>query len=365
MKVAVIFDGASALGSKVRSPDLLILETVEAVERALAGDGHEATRIPVNPDARWFERVRKGKFDLVFNLCEGVDGVAALEPAVVAGLELIGVAHTGSSAWTLALCLRKHLVNGLLDRAHLPVPRFALVRPGGALPVVGYPAICKPAAEDASLGVEQRSVVRSGRALAERVRAMHERWSDVLVQRFIDGREVNVGVIGDQVLPVAEIDFERMPAEMWRIVSYRSKWEEGSDEDLGAVPRCPADLPDELTAELQRIALGAWRLVGGGGYGRVDFRIDAAGRPWLLEVNANPDISPRAGLARMARVAGMDYAAMISEICASAITRQAEAAPDHWAVAEALSGLTSGGAALPDDADDRDAQRSFAALGRR
>jgi D-alanine-D-alanine ligase len=321
------------------APDLLILATVEAVEGALAADGHTAERVAVHPDGRWLERVRRGKFDLVFNLCEGVDGVAQLEPAVIGALELLGVPYTGSSAWTTALCLRKHVVNALLHREGLPVPRFGLVRPGEPLPTVGFPAICKPAMEDASVGVEQRSVVRSLRALTARVAAMHERWADVLVQHFIDGREVNVGILGDRALPAAEIDFANMPGGMWRIVSYRSKWEEGCDEDLGAVPRCPADIPGALEAEMTEIALVAWRLVGGAGYGRVDFRIDTRGRPWLLEVNANPDIAPDAGLARMARVAGIDYTALVRAVCDLALAHARPPHDGHWPLAQQLSGV--------------------------
>ena len=99
------------------------------------------------------------------------------------------------------------------------MPKFAVVRRGSAIPSVGFPAICKPAAEDASIGVEQRSVVRTSRELAERVSSMLERWDEVLVQRYIQGREVNVGILGDAVLPIAEIDFGRMPKGMWRIVT--------------------------------------------------------------------------------------------------------------------------------------------------
>ena len=212
MKVIVLFDGVSALG---KSPDLAILETVEAVESVLAADGHEPTRIPVNPDGRWIERVRRAKPDLAFNLCEGIDGVASLESSVISSLELLGVPTTGSGSWTTSICLRKHVINTMLDAAHLPVPRFGVARAGSPLPSVGYPAICKPAAEDASLGVEQRSVVKSARALHARVTAMHEEWDDVIVQRFIAGREVNVGILGNQVLPIAEIDFSAMPDEYW------------------------------------------------------------------------------------------------------------------------------------------------------
>lgn len=345
MKIALLFDGASALG---KSPDVLILETIEAVEGVLGAEGNQVVRIPVHTDGRWVERVRRGKFDLAFNLCEGVDGVAALEPAVISALEVLGVPFTGSSSWTAALCLRKHIVNAVLDRAGLPVPRFGVVRPGAPLPTVGFPAICKPAAEDASIGVEQRSVVRTVRALGARVDAMHERWEEVLVQRYIDGREVNVGILGDTVLPVSEIRFDGMPKGMWRIVSYRSKWESGSDEDAGARPECPADLPAELTGELRRIALAAWRTVGGAGYGRVDLRVDRAGRPWILEVNANPDIAPDAGLARMARAAGLDYGALVRAVCEQALARREAASADRWALAQRLSGVAAGDPAALD-----------------
>ena len=340
MKVIVLFDGISALG---KSPDLAILETVEAVEAVLSGDGHELVRIPVNPDGRWVERVRRAKPDLAFNLCEGIDGVASLESSVISSLELLGIPYTGSGSWTTSICLRKHVVNTMLEAARLPVPRFGVARVGEPLPSVGYPAICKPAAEDASLGVEQRSVVKSARALGVRVSEMHEEWDDVIVQRFVAGREVNVGILGNQVLPIAEIDFSSMPDEYWRIVSYRSKWQTGSDEDLGSIPRCPADLPADLAAELGRIALAAWRVVGGRGYGRVDMRIDETGRPWILEVNANPDFAPTAGLARMARTAGIDYPTMVRTVCEQAFAQPQAMSEDRWARKQRLSGVEAVG----------------------
>lgn len=337
MKIGILFDGMSALG---QNPDVLILEAVEAVESAIETWGHDAIRIPVNPDGRWVERVRRARFDLVFNLCEGIDGVAEFEPMVIAVLELFGIPCTGNSSATAALCLHKNLVNTMLDSAGLPVPRWSLARRGEDVTSVGFPAICKPAAEDASIGIEQRSVVRSTRALLARVEAMHEMWDQVLIQQFIDGREVNVGIVGDEVLPIAEINFGDMPRGMWKIVSYRSKWITGSDEDIGATPSCPADLPRALTRELERIALTAWRAVGGQGYGRADFRIDRSGRPWLLEVNPNPDISPGAGLARMAGVAGMDYAALVRRLCEIALAHPAVNAAELWPRALLLSGTS-------------------------
>ena len=338
MKVAILFDGASAFAE---FPDQEILGTVRAVTVALTAEGNSVVRIPVHPDARWIDKLRRARVDLVFNLCESIDGVAALEPAVISVLELLGLAYTGSSSWTTSLCLRKHVVNGALERAGLPIPKFAVVRRGGAIPSVGFPAICKPAAEDASIGVEQRSVVRTSRELTERVSSMLERWDEVLVQQYVAGREVNVGVLGEAVLPIAEIDFGRMPKGMWRIVTYRSKWEDGSDEDVGSAPRCPARLPAALAAQLRKTAVPAWRIVGGAGYGRVDLRIDERGRPWILEVNANPDIAPTAGLARMAGVAGIDYGALVRQVCELALERSREAATtaERWALAQRLSGV--------------------------
>ena len=336
MKIAILYDGASS-----GNPDQLIIGTVDAVAAELASEGNEIVRVPVGTDAKWVEKLRRARAGLVFNLCESIDGVAALEPPVISVLELLDIPYTGSSSWTTSLCLRKHVVNGALERAGLPVPKFAVVRRGGAIPSVGFPAICKPAAEDASIGVEQRSVVRTSRELTERVSAMLERWDEVLVQRYVAGREVNVGIVGDATLPIAEIDFGNMPKGLWRIVTYRSKWDTGSEEDLGSVPRCPAPLPAALARQLRRIAVSAWRLVGGSGYGRVDMRIDEQGRPWILEVNANPDFSPDAGLARMARVAGIEYGALVRQVCELGLQRARESVHtmERWALAEQLSGV--------------------------
>jgi D-alanine-D-alanine ligase len=346
VKVAILFDGASAFA---RSPDLLILASVDAIEQSLVSEGNEVVRIGVHADGKWIDRLRRARVDLVFNMCEGIDGIATLESSVISVLELFDLPFTGASSVTAAICLRKHLVNALLEKAGLPVPRFGVVRRGGTLPSVGFPAICKPAAEDASLGVEQRSVVRNTRQLAARVEAMLEQWDEIVVQRYIDGREVNVGVLDGTVLPIAEIDFTRLPAGMWPIVTYRSKWETGSDEDLGSVPRCPARLPVRVAAQVRRVAVAAWRVTGGSGYGRVDMRVDREGRPWILEVNANPDIAPDAGLARMARVAGIEYPALIRLICQEALDRakRKHSTAERWDLMQSLSGLDPRVPAMP------------------
>lgn len=337
MKVALLFDGASAYAS---NPDRLILGTADDIERSLVGEGNTVTYIPVYQDGKWIDKIRRGKFDLAFNMCEGIDGIATLESPVIAVLELFKIPFTGASAYTTSICLRKPVVNAMLEKGGLPIPRFATISRGDPLVTVGFPAIVKPAAEDASLGVEQRSVVRNTRQLAERVEAMLELWDEVIVQHYVDGREVNVGILGDKVLPISEIDFKKTPSGHWRIVTYKSKWVTGSVDDLSAVPRCPARLPAKVANEIRRVASGAWKIVGGFGYGRVDMRIDHAGRPWILEVNANPDIMHNAGFATMAQVAGMDYPALIRSICELGLQRaRARVEREDWALVNKLSGL--------------------------
>ena len=340
MKVAILFDGASAYAT---NPDLLILGTVEAIERSLLAEGNDVTCIPVYQDGKWIEKLRRGKFDLAFNMCEGIDGIASLESAVISVLELFKIPFTGASSYTTAVCLRKPVINAILEKAGLPIPRFATIRRGDPLVSVGFPAIVKPAAEDASLGVEQRSVVRNTRQLAERVEAMLELWSEVIVQRYVDGREVNVGILGDTVLPIAEIDFRKMPRGPLAHRHVPIEVGNGQRRRPGGDPALPREAAGEGCQRNSSRRRRAWKLVGGFGYGRVDMRIDANGQPWILEVNANPDIAPDAGLATMARVAGIEYPALIRNICELGLDRaRAKIPQENWALAQPAVGPRAG-----------------------
>jgi D-alanine-D-alanine ligase len=154
---------------------------------------------------------------------------------------------------------------------------------------------------------------------------MTEQFDEVLVQQYIPGREFNVGIVGTRTLPVAEIDFSTMPQGSWPILTYAAKWQVGSPEDLGSVPVCPAPVSERLTARLVRTAEAAWRAMQGKGYGRVDLRLDGEGKPWVLEVNPNPDLTDEAGLARMGRAAGWEYPEMVRRIAEVAL-REAQGA---------------------------------------
>jgi D-alanine-D-alanine ligase len=314
VRIAILFDD---VGSRAHATDdeRGVLDAVTAVDAALGELGHERVPVPIDhPRDRWIDALRRARADLAFNLCEGAGGSSAAEPHIAAFVELLGVPLTGSSAETLAFARRKDRVNAMLAAGGVPVPAWRVVREGGALRTwTHYPAIVKPAAEDASVGITQRSVARNATELGAAIHAARAH-GPLLVQTYLEGRELNVGVLGDEVLPISEIDFGTMPASHWRLVTYSAKWEAGSAEDLGTVPRCPAEIDEALATRARCLALDAWRAVDGRGYGRVDLRADATDTLYVLEVNPNPDLAPSAGLARMAAAAGYDYTTLIDRI---------------------------------------------------
>src|SRR5437867_2724061 len=158
-----------------------------------------------------------------------------------------------------------------------------------------------------------------------RVAAMTEQFDEVLVQEYVAGREFNVGLVGSRTLPISEIDFARMPEGAWPILTYAGKWDAGSADDLGSVPVCPAAIPQKLADKLVKLAEAAWRILQGKGYGRVDLRVDEQGRAWVLDVNPNPDLNDDAGLSRMAKAAGWDYAELVRRVAVVAL-REAQGA---------------------------------------
>jgi len=317
VKVAVIYDS----GADHWAPEDIeaVLDSVEAVCDVLVTEGHEVRRVPVALDLAWFAAVRRA--DVVFNLCEGVGGVSRLEYPVASAIELTGIPCTGTSAWTMTVCHRKPVLNAVLQSHGLPVPRWTIPAPGDDGDQFLLPAIVKPAAEDASIGIEQASVVATPEALADRVRQLSRRHGQVMVQEYVPGREFNVGFVGGTVLPVSEIDFSAMPRGAWPIVSFAAKWHDDSPEYAGTKPVCPAAIDRALTARLVQTATEAWQAVEGHGYGRIDLRLDADGQPWVLEVNPNPDLSLDAGLANMARAAGWSYADLVHHIFEAALKR--------------------------------------------
>jgi D-alanine-D-alanine ligase len=319
MRMAILYDA----GSEEWSPQdvAAVVANVREVRDVLRRAGHDVRLLPVRfGDFRWLTWARRA--DLVFNLCEGINGHARFEDLVVGTLELAGVPFTGCRTWATTICHRKHVANTLLAAAGVPVPAFTLAQGNKVPGDFPLPAIVKPAAEDASVGIDNNAICTTKKALKKRVALMLEQFEEVLVQEYVPGREFNVGFVGKRILPIAEIRFEAMPAGSWPIVSYAAKWLPGSPEDVGTVPVCPAEVTPELARRIGHAARQAWEhLAGGEGYGRVDLRVAEDGQPYVLEVNPCPDLSSNAGLARMAGALGWSYDDLVLQVVDEALQR--------------------------------------------
>ncbi|WP_435022252.1 D-alanine--D-alanine ligase family protein [Tundrisphaera sp. TA3] len=325
MRVAVLFN-APALPPD--HPDFAseadVVEVASAVIQALVDAGHEAWPVAAKPPlGSLVASLDQRPPDVVFNLIEGFGGSSGGEAHITGLLELLGLPYTGCPPEAQGLCRSKARAKAVLRGSGLPTAPAAVARVGGA-PIDWegpFPAIAKPESEDASLGIDQRSVAGSADELRRAVARLHDRYgSDVLIEAYLPGREFNIGVIelGEpSALPVAEIVY-KVPTGDWPILTYAAKWHAGSDEDLASPPVCPAPVDEALAGRLSGLAVDAFRATGCRDYARVDVRLDAEGRPMILEVNPNPDIGPTAGWARALRASGRAYGATLAALAEQA-----------------------------------------------
>jgi D-alanine-D-alanine ligase len=303
-----------------------VLGTVETVGKALLQAGFEVERLGVGRDpSALTTRLMNHRPDAVFNLFEGT-GDSGSNEAVVAGLlEWLGVPFTGCPSHALCVARSKHLAKHLFQGAGLPTPQFFVVE---EMPVPGcpidWPVIVKPALEDASIGLDQGSVVTNQAQLNDRVRHLMERYGPpVLVEEFIRGRELNVGLIEApdlRTLPVSEVLFVDKDPSYWPIVTYDAKWKPSSRDYQATPPRYPAEVSRELGEHLGALAKQAFRLLGCRDYARVDFRVRPTGQPYILEVNPNPDFNPEAGLSGGLVSAGLTHQQFTVDLVRSALS---------------------------------------------
>jgi D-alanine-D-alanine ligase len=262
--------------------------------------------------------------DVVFNLCESMAGDPRNEPTFAGLLDLFEIPYTGADLPALAACLFKRRSKDILLGRGVPTPphRYLLdlaALDDPSLETLDYPWFLKLGHEDASIGINEDNRVQDAAALRTRARAMMDEFAQpVLAERYIEGREVNVTLLGNgadlQILPLHEIDFSAMPPGRPRIVSYAAKWEEDHVDYAGTKPVPLRDATPAMIARCEEAARAAWDAHGLRDYARVDLRIDRDGMPWVIDVNPNPDISPDAGVARAAAAAGMSYVDLITRI---------------------------------------------------
>jgi D-alanine-D-alanine ligase len=268
---------------------------------------------------------------IAFNLLEAFHEVGTFDQNVVSYLELLRLPYTGCNPRGMLLARDKALSKKLLQYHRIPVPEFVMV-PRGRKPRLPkrqtYPVIVKSLTQEASIGISQASVVDDDRGLKERVQFIHESiGTDAIVEQFIEGRELYCGVIGNlrvQVLPVWEMTFAKMPDSQHRIATERVKWNAKYQAKVGIATGEARDLPEGTAERIQHISRRAYKVLELSGYARIDLRLDAEGRVYVLEANPNPQIARNEDFADSAAKAEIPYPLLIQRILTTGLRWEPE-----------------------------------------
>jgi D-alanine-D-alanine ligase len=271
------------------------------------------------------------KPDVVFNLLEEFNGIVTYDQHVVAFLELMRQPYTGCNPRGLLLSRDKSLCKQLLTFHRIPTPQFAVFARGARIHVprkLQFPLFVKSTVEDASLGIAQASVVDDLAKLKERIEFVHSQvGSDALVEEFIEGRELYVGVMGNDRLtrlPVWEMVFGSMPESLPAIATRKVKWDKRYQAKYGITTRAAEDLPPAVLATLDKLSRRIYRALGLSGYARMDFRVRPDGQVYVLEANANPNLEAAEDFAQSARAAGVSYEELLEKIMGLGTSYRAE-----------------------------------------
>jgi D-alanine-D-alanine ligase len=314
-----------------------ILDTVADTVKVLVAAGFDVTRLSVNYDPQpILTRLAHNRPDAVFNLFEGLATQTGTEVSAAALLEWLNVPFTGCPAAALALGRDKVRTKYILSAAGIPTPEFAVV---DALPVPrwrrGWPAIVKPAYQDASVGIDQNSVVTSQKQLEERVKYVLATYgAPVLIERFVVGREFHVNMIEQRaapgapplVLPLCEIVFSSSVPGRWPVYTFTAKWHEQSDEYKSTPVRTPVEIPPDDFARVERIAQRAFRTLQCRDYARIDVRMDERGEFFVLEMNPNPYLNSLALVNGLTAI-GRSHEWLLVEMALTAIARGGKEVP--------------------------------------
>jgi D-alanine-D-alanine ligase len=313
---AAILHGVVPADAPADEQDVLV--EVATVAEGLAGLGYDPVAVPFGLDLTAATRRLKAlKPAFVFNLVESVEGQGRFVHLAPTLLDSLGLPYTGAGAAATFLTAGKPLAKRIMRTAGIPTPPW--IEAAHEQPVFAGPYIVKSVWEHASIGLDAASIVTDAAGLPAVFADRRERFGgDWFAERFIDGREFNLGLLGGEVLPVAEMTFVDFPPEAPRIVDYAAKWDPAAFSYHQTVRRFDLPASDRpLLRQLEQTAKDCWALFGLTGYARVDFRVDGNGRPWVLEINTNPCISPDGGFFAAASRAGLSLTDLMRRILAA------------------------------------------------
>jgi D-alanine-D-alanine ligase len=311
--------------------EIIEYKTEYDVVTGLREHGHEVQPLGLYDDLTPLRRaIQNFKPHIVFNLLEEFHGEPMLDQNVVSYLELIRMPYTGCNPRGLMIARDKALSKMILHHHRIRIPRFAVVPAGRKLkrkPArLTYPLIVKSQIEESSFGIAEASIVHNDEKLAERIDFMHAKvGTDLILEQYVDGRELYVGVMGNtrlQVLPVWELEMRKLRSDAPRIATRQVKWNRKFQERRGIKLGPARDLPPEVERLLVRTTKRLYRLLQLSGYARVDFRLDAQGRPFFLEANPNPEIGYGEEFAEAAEAAGIDYEPLLDRLIAIGLRKR-------------------------------------------
>lgn len=327
-----IYENYSGKESPPLLPDIDLSESefsreIEIMRASLSRSFARVAILPVDKDIpKACHEIAKASPDLIFNMVESLDGHAGYEFIMAGVFEVMGVPFTGSGALCLGNCLDKAAAKTMLMGSGIKTPRFDVASPGSPYDYdrcpLNFPLVAKPVAEDASIGISEGSVVRDARDLEARVAFLFKHYGqDVLIEEYIEGREINVSILGGKVLSIGEVLFDGLPDHLPRIVTYEAKWNSSSVYFEYSIPKCPADLNETVACDVRVAALASYRAMKCRDYARIDIRLSADNEPYVIDVNPNPDLSTDSGFVREAAGAGLSFDELLLRIATMALER--------------------------------------------
>jgi D-alanine-D-alanine ligase len=330
VSIFTIYNGkpASAGSSPNDLSETGFSKEISKIKRSLSENFTEIKAIAVDGNIeRLITVINSYSPDIIFNFVESVEGVSSYEYCVAGLYQLLECNFTGNLAYCLGNCLNKERTKNILRAHGINTPASITLNYPMSISQkeykLRYPVILKLLKEDASIGISEFSVVYNFKSLIKQITFLQRTYKqDILIEEFIDGRELNVAVLGNNTLPISEIEFKTLPPGLPKIVTYDGKWMEDSVYYENTKPVCPAVLSNRIKKTVENTALLAFEALGCRDYARIDIRLNKKGVPYVIEVNPNPDISTDSGFARAAAAAGLPYTEMLHCIANFALTRK-------------------------------------------
>ena len=305
------------------------LKNIEIIKKALQKKFKQVATLGFNGNTpQVISKLQNYAPDLIFNFVESVEGNSYYESYAAGLYDILGFEYTGNMPTSLSNCLIKSRTKVILESHEISTPEYYIAPYKEKFPkeeqfMLKFPVILKLASEDASIGISEFSVAKDYKAMHERVEYLFKKFEQaVIIEEYIDGREINVAILGGRILPVSEIVFDGLPKNLPKIITYEAKWSPNSIYYKHTTPRCPAKLASGLKKKIEKLAIDSYNALECRDYARVDIRISKRNVPYVIEVNPNPDISPDSGFVRSAAASGLSYDKLLYKLAEIALERK-------------------------------------------